>query len=79
MQNILGSLLYECCFVYIDDVIVYGSTEEEVLDNTRRVLELIFEDGLKCSGTKCEFLLRRVEVLGHVINDGKLFAKVDKL
>ena len=65
--------------MYIDDVIVYGATEEEVLGMTRRVLELIFDDGLKCGGTKCEFLLRRVEVLGHVIKVGKLYAKVDKL
>ncbi len=50
-----------------------------MLDNTRRVLELIYDDNLKCSGSKCEFLLRRVEVLGHIIHDGKLYAKADKL
>jgi predicted RNase H-like HicB family nuclease len=79
MQNILHDLIYCVCFVYIDDVIIYGKDEQECIDNTRRVLELIYEDNLKCNALKCEFLLRRVEILGHVIEDGKLFAKVDKL
>ncbi len=79
MQNILDELLYVVCFVYIDDVIVFGKDERECLQNSRRVLELIYNDGLKCSGLKCEFLLRRVEVLGHIIEDGKLYAKTNKL
>ncbi len=42
-------------------------------------MELIFADNLKFGGLKCEFLLERVEVLGHIVEDGKLYAKVDKL
>ena len=79
MHNILDELLYVVCFVYIDDVIVFGKDERECLQNSRRVLELIYNDGLKCSGLKCEFLLRRVEVLGQIIEDGKLYAKTNKL
>lgn len=55
------------CFVYIDDVVVFGKDGKECLERTQRVLERIFGDNLKCSSTKCEFLLRKVEVLGHVI------------
>ena len=65
--------------MYIDDVIVFGANEEECLDNTRAVMELIYKDNLKLGGLKCEFLLERVEVLGHIVEDGKLFAKCDKL
>ena len=46
---------------------------------TRSVMELVFADNLKFGGLKCEFLLERVEVLGHIVEDGKLYAKVDKL
>jgi hypothetical protein len=31
MQNILDELLYVVCFVYIDDVIVFGKDERECL------------------------------------------------
>lgn len=40
---------------------------------------MIFGDGLKLGGLKCEFLAQKVDVLGHVISDGCLFAKTDKL
>jgi hypothetical protein len=53
--------------VYIDDVVVFGKDESECMERTKRVLERIYSDNLKCSSSKCEFLLRRVEVLGHVI------------
>lgn len=79
MNTILHDVLYDICFVYIDDVIIFGETEQECLQNTRKVLELIYNDNLKLGGPKCEFLLKSVEVLGHVIRDGKLFPKTDKL
>lgn len=79
MHNILDELLYAVCFVYIDDVVVFGQDEQECLKNSKRVLKLIYDDGLKCNGAKCEFLLRKVEILGHIIEDGKLYAKTKKL
>ena len=79
MNSLLDELLYTICFVYVDDVIVFGENELECLQNTRRVLELIYKDNLKVSGVKCEFLLDRVEILGHVIENGRLYATVNKL
>lgn len=78
MYNILHQLLYVVCFVYIDDIIVFGK-DEECLQNSKYVLELIYDDGLKCSNLKLEFLLCRFEVLDHIIEDGKLYAKTSKL
>ena len=28
-STVLGSLLYDICEIYLDDVIIYGETEEE--------------------------------------------------
>ena len=39
MQNTLGELNLIYCVIYLDDVIVFGCTEEEHLDNLRIVLE----------------------------------------
>ena len=49
------------------------------MENSRRVLELIYDYGLKCTVSKCDFLLRRVEILGHIIEDGRLYVKTNKL
>ena len=39
MQNMLGELNLTYCIIYLDDVIVYGRTEEEHLERLRIVLE----------------------------------------
>ncbi len=44
MNQLLSDVLYEKCFVYIDDLIIFGETEEECLRNTKEVIELIFGD-----------------------------------
>ncbi len=72
MNKLLDEELYTICFVYIDDVIVFGENEAECIVNTKKVLELIYADNLKMGAAKCEFLTERVEVLGHIIEDGCL-------
>ena len=39
MQNTLGELNLTYCIIYLDDMIVYGHTEEEQLEHLRIVLE----------------------------------------
>ena len=39
MNRILGDSLFVKCFVFIDDVIVFGKTELECIQNTREVIE----------------------------------------
>ena len=67
MNRILDSVLYVKCFVYIDDIIVFGKDESECIRNTKEVIDLIYQDNLKLGCTKCEFLLKTVDVLGHVV------------
>ncbi len=79
MNRLLHDILFEQCFVYIDDIIIFGETEEECIQHTKNVLDRVFGDGLKLGALKCEFLLTKVDVLGYVIEDGKLYPKCDKL
>lgn len=55
------------CFVYIDDVIVYGKNVEDHLENLKLVLETLNEANFKIQPDKTEFLQTSVEYLGHVI------------
>lgn len=70
MNSILHDLLYKECFVYIDDIIVFGETEQECIERTKRVCDRVFGDGLKFGALKCEFLVTEVDVLGYIIRDG---------
>lgn len=68
MHEVLEGLIGTACYVYIDDIIVFGDTEEEYLANLEKVLDRILKAGLKLNLAKCKFGLSEVTYLGHIIN-----------
>ena len=54
--------------IYLDDILVTGSTVENHLANLDKVLSIMATAGLKLNKAKCEFLLPKVEYLGHMID-----------
>lgn len=54
--------------VYLDDLLVSGTTAEDHLKNLRLLLARLQEKGLRCRLEKCEFAETSVEYLGHVIS-----------
>ena len=54
--------------VYLDDILVSGSSAEEHLRNLQRLLERLQEKGLRCRLEKCKFAQPNVEYLGHVLS-----------
>ena len=53
--------------VYIDDILVFSPTLELHLAHLRTVIERIREAGLKLKPSKCRFICREVEYLGHLV------------
>ena len=54
--------------VYIDDILVTGSTNAEHLAALEEALRRLEEAGLRLKKDKCEFLAKSVIYLGHVID-----------
>ena len=82
MQLILRGLLDDCCFLYLDDIIIFGRTEAEYLTNVDKVFDRLREKKVVLSPTKCKFGMTEVEYVGHMINEkGLTFskAKIDKV
>ena len=55
--------------VYLDDILVSGSNEEDHLHNLRCLLERLRAKGLRCRKDKCTFAESSVEYLGNVLSE----------
>ena len=55
MQNTLGELNLTYCVIYLNDVIVFGCTEEEHLEHLHVVFKRFWEFNLKLKPSKCSF------------------------
>nr|GEW46980.1 hypothetical protein [Tanacetum cinerariifolium] len=54
--------------VFIDDILVYSKSKDELEVHLRLVLELLKKEELYAKFSKCEFWLQEVQFLGHVAN-----------
>ena len=63
----------------MDDIIIFGSTEDEYIDNLRAVFERLKQHGLTVHPKKCRFGLTSVEYVGHLIDSTGTHFSVDKL
>ena len=56
--------------VFIDDILIYSKSEEEHEQNLRIILETLREHQLYAKFSKCEFWLKEVGFLGHIVSSG---------
>ncbi|GJS11277.1 putative reverse transcriptase domain-containing protein [Tanacetum coccineum] len=59
---------FEFTVMPFDDILIYYKTREERAKHLRLVLELLKKEKLYAKFSKCDFWLREVQFLGHVIN-----------
>jgi hypothetical protein len=69
MNNVLIELNNTQCFVYLDDIVLHGSTLDDHNWKLRSVLARLRKHDLKLQPDKCEFLKKSCEYLGYVISD----------
>jgi hypothetical protein len=75
-QKVLAELLYQICEVYLDDIIVFAETEEELLANLEKIFKRLQEYNITLNPEKVKIGLRSIEYVGHVIDqDGLSFSK----
>ena len=68
MQNTLGELNLMYCVIYLDDVIVFGHSEEEHLEHLCIVFEHFREFNLKLKPSKCLFFQSEIVYLVHHVS-----------
>lgn len=79
MLTIFGDQNFLSLLCYLDDILVFGRTEEESLQRLEMVFMRLKEHNLKLSPTKCHFLRRSVKFLGHIISQNGIESDPDKV
>ena len=68
MNKTLGEIQHKFAVAYLDDVLIYSKTFEDHLEHIETVFSRLREAGLKLKMSKCDFLKREVNYLGHVVS-----------
>jgi hypothetical protein len=70
MNKVFMEYLDKFIVVFIDDILVYSWNEGEHEGHLRLVLQKLRDHKLYAKLSKCEFYLKQVAFLGHVISKG---------
>ncbi|KAL0539443.1 hypothetical protein IC582_023655 [Cucumis melo] len=68
MNRVFKDFLDSFVIVFIDDILIYSKTEAENEEYLHQVLETLRANKLYTKFSKCEFWLRKVTFLGHVVS-----------
>ncbi|XP_071683402.1 uncharacterized protein [Lolium perenne] len=79
MNKVFMKYLDKFVVVFIDDILIYSKSEEEHVEHLRIVLGTLRDHKLYAKFSKCEFWLKEVGFLGHVISAGGVSVDPSKI
>jgi len=69
MNSVFMPKLDKFVVVFIDDILVYSENEQDHAGHLRIVLTQLREHQLYAKFSKCEFWLKKVPFLGHILSE----------
>jgi hypothetical protein len=79
MNKVFMEYLDKFVVVFIDDILIFFTNEEEHDEHLRLVLQKLSENQLYAKLSKCEFWLKEVLFLGHIISEGGISVDPSKV
>lgn len=64
--------------MFIDEILVYSRSKEECKDHLRVVLQILRDKQLYVKFSKCEFWLKEVAFLGHLVSSDRILVDPKK-
>jgi hypothetical protein len=79
MNKVFMEYLKKFVVVFIDDILIFSKNEEDHDEHLRVVLQKLRENQLYAKLSKCEFWLKEVLFLGHIISEGGISVDPSKV
>ncbi|GKF42052.1 putative reverse transcriptase domain-containing protein, partial [Tanacetum coccineum] len=79
MNRVCRPYLDKFVIMFINDILIYSKTQKEHVEHIRLVLGLLKKEKLYAKFSKCEFWLKEVQFLGHVINGNGIHVDPNKI
>jgi hypothetical protein len=79
MNKVLMEYLDKFVMVFIDDILIYSRSEEVHEEHLYLILQKLREHRFYAKLSKCEFWLKQVVFLGHVISKGGISVDPSKV
>ncbi len=67
MSTVFTGMQFESVLLYLDDVIIFSETVQEHISRLTQVFERLRQHNLKIKPSKCHFIKRSVQYLGHIV------------
>lgn len=80
-QNLLNNLFghIENCLIFYDNLIVVSNTVEEHLKILDKVFDVMLKYTIRINVDKLQLFYTSLRVLGHIVDNGKVYADPDKV
>ncbi|KAK1408207.1 hypothetical protein QVD17_39842 [Tagetes erecta] len=79
MNRLCKPYLDQFVIVFIDDILIYSKSKEDHTEHLRLILELLKKEQLYAKFSKCDFWIREVQFLGHVVNESGIHVDPSKI
>ncbi|KAD3066931.1 hypothetical protein E3N88_34811 [Mikania micrantha] len=79
MNRVCKPYLDKFIIVFIDDILIYSKSLEEHKEHLQLALELLRQEKLYAKLSKCDFWIREVQFLGHVMNEQGIHVDKSKI
>jgi Reverse transcriptase (RNA-dependent DNA polymerase) len=79
MHRVFSDYFNQFIVVFSDDILIYSSSRDEHAHHLRLTIQRLREHKLHAKLSKCEFWLKHVDFLGHIISRDGLAVNPQKI